>query len=181
MEEEILIESESKMENAINGLLNRFKNVRTGRANPSSLDGVMVNYYGSMTPLRQLANILVPEARQLLIKPFDRGSLKEIEKGIYEANLGYTPTNDGECIRITIPALTEELRRDLVKQIKGMAEESRITIRGIRHDSLDDAKDAELTEDIEKVFEDRLQKLVNEYNKKIDDLVKEKENELMSI
>ena len=114
MEEEILIELESKMEKAIESLEGRFKTVRTGRANPSSLDPVMVNYYGSMTPLRQLANVSVPEARQLLIKPFDRSCLAAIEKGIYEANLGYTPNNDGESIRIVIPPLTEERRRELV-------------------------------------------------------------------
>ena len=129
MEEEILIELESKMEKAIESLEGRFKTVRTGRANPSSLDPVMVNYYGSMTPLRQLANVSVPEARQLMIKPFDRSCLAAIEKGIYEANLGYTPNNDGESIRIVIPPLTEERRRELVKQVKSISEEGKVSIR----------------------------------------------------
>lgn len=181
MEEEILIEVESKMEKAIEALEGRFKTVRTGRANPSSLDTVMVNYYGSMTPLRQLANISVPEARQLLIKPFDRGCLAAIEKGIYEANLGYTPNNDGESIRIIIPPLTEERRRELVKQVKGISEEAKVSIRNVRRDGLDLIKKEELPEDVKKNLENDVQELVNQYNKKIDDLTKEKENDLMSV
>jgi len=181
MEENILIEVESKMEKAIESLENRFKTVRTGRANPSSLDPVMVNYYGSMTPLRQLANISVPEARQLLIKPFDRSCLSAIEKGIYEANLGYTPNNDGESIRIVIPPLTEERRRELVKQVKSISEEGKVSIRNIRRDGLDLVKKAELPEDVQKKLEEDIQELVNQYNKKNDDLTKEKENDLMSV
>ena len=181
MEEEILIELESKMEKAIESLEGRVKTVRTGRANPSSLDPVMVNYYGSMTPLRQLANVSVPEARQLLIKPFDRSCLAAIEKGIYEANLGYTPNNDGESIRIVIPPLTEERRRELVKQVKSISEEGKVSIRNIRRDGLDMVKKAELSEDVKKNLENEIQDLVNEYNKKIDELTKEKENDLMSV
>jgi len=181
MEEEILIELESKMEKAIESLEGRFKTVRTGRANPSSLDPVMVNYYGSMTPLRQLANVSVPEARQLLIKPFDRSCLAAIEKGIYEANLGYTPNNDGESIRIVIPPLTEERRRELVKQVKAISEEGKVSIRNIRRDGLDMVKKAELSEDVKKSLENEIQDLVNEYNKKIDEMTKEKENDLMSV
>ena len=181
MEENILIEVESKMEKAIESLENRFKTVRTGRANPSSLDPVMVNYYGSMTPLRQLANISVPEARQLLIKPFDRSCLSAIEKGIYEANLGYTPNNDGESIRIVIPPLTEERRRELVKQVKAISEEGKVSIRNIRRDGLDMVKKAEVSEDVKKNLENEIQDLVNEYNKKIDEMTKEKETDLMSV
>lgn len=181
MEEEILIELESKMEKAIESLEGRFKTVRTGRANPSSLDPVMVNYYGSMTPLRQLANVSVPEARQLLIKPFDRSCLAAIEKGIYEANLGYTPNNDGESIRIVIPPLTEERRRELVKQVKAISEEGKVSIRNIRRDGLDMVKKAELSEDVKKNLENEIQDLVNEYNKKIDEITKDKETDLMSV
>ena len=181
MEEEILIELESKMEKAIESLEGRFKTVRTGRANPSSLDPVMVNYYGSMTPLRQLANVSVPEARQLLIKPFDRGCLAAIEKGIYEANLGYTPNNDGESIRIVIPPLTEDRRRELVKQVKAISEEGKVVIRNLRRDGLDMVKKCEFAEDIKKNLENEIQELVNQYNKKIDDMTKEKENDLMSV
>jgi len=181
MEEEILIELESKMEKAIESLEGRFKTVRTGRANPSSLDPVMVNYYGSMTPLRQLANVSVPEARQLLIKPFDRSCLAAIEKGIYEANLGYTPNNDGESIRIVIPPLTEERRRELVKQVKTISEEGKVSIRNIRRDGLDMVKKTEVSEDVKKNLENEIQDLVNEYNKKIDEMTKEKEIDLMSV
>lgn len=181
MEEEILIELESKMEKAIESLEGRFKTVRTGRANPSSLDPVMVNYYGSMTPLRQLANVSVPEARQLLIKPFDRSCLAAIEKGIYEANLGYTPNNDGESIRIVIPPLTEERRRELVKQVKAISEEGKVSIRNIRRDGLDMVKKEEFAEDVKKNLENEIQELVNQYNKKIDDITKDKETDLMSV
>jgi len=181
MEEEILIELESKMEKAIESLEGRFKTVRTGRANPSSLDPVMVNYYGVMTPLRQLANVSVPEARQLLIKPFDRSCLAAIEKGIFEANLGYTPNNDGESIRIVIPPLTEERRRELVKQVKTISEEGKVSIRNIRRDGLDMVKKTEVSEDVKKNLENEIQDLVNEYNKKIDEMTKEKEIDLMSV
>lgn len=181
MEEEILFEVEEKMEKAVVNLQERFKTVRTGRANPSSLDKVMVNYYGAMTPLRQLANITVPEARQLLIKPFDRGALSGIEKGIYEADLGYTPNNDGETIRIIIPDLTEERRRELVKQVKAMSEEAKVAIRNARRDGLDNLKTQDLPEDMEKHLEGEIQDLVNKYNKKIDDELASKESDLMSV
>lgn len=181
MEDEILLECEEKLEKAIESLESRFSTVRAGRANPSSLDKVMVNYYGAMTPLKQLATISVPEARQLLIKPFDRGCLSGIEKGIYDANLGYTPNNDGETIRIIIPALTEDRRKELVKQVKGLSEEGRVSIRNIRKDSLDLVKKGEFSEDIEKNLETEIQKLVDKYNKIIDDKTKEKENDLMSV
>jgi len=181
MEEEILLEVEEKMEKALNSLEERFKTVRTGRANPSSLDKVMVNYYGAMTPLRQLANITVPEARQLLIKPFDRGALANIEKGIYEAQLGYTPNNDGETIRIVIPDLTEERRKELVKQVKAMAEDAKVAIRNARRDGLDAVKKGDFPEDEEKHIEEEIQELVNKYNKKSEDILASKENDLMSV
>ena len=181
MEDEILLEVEEKMENAINALENRFKTVRTGRANPSSLDGVKVNYYGTPTPLKQLATISVPEARQLLIKPFDKSCLSGIEKGIYEADLGYTPNNDGETIRIVIPDLTEDRRKELVKQVKAMCEDAKVAIRNARRDGMDDVKKAEFAEDVEKGLEDDIQELVNKYNKKAEDLTKEKETDLMSV
>lgn len=181
MEEEILLEVEEKMESAITALENRFKTVRTGRANPSSLDGVKVNYYGTPTPLKQLATISVPEARQLLIKPFDKSCLSGIEKGIYEADLGYTPNNDGETIRIVIPDLTEDRRKELVKQVKAMCEDAKVAIRNARRDGLDSVKKAEFAEDVEKGMEDDIQELVNKYNKKAEDLTKEKETDLMSV
>ena len=134
----IMLELGEKMEKALQNLEKRFATVRAGRANPSSLDGVMVEYYGSMTPLKQLATISVPEARQLLIKPFDRGSLKNIEKAILTSNLGYNPGNDGETIRIIIPELTEERRKELVKQVKALAEEAKVAIRNIRREGIED-------------------------------------------
>ena len=181
MEDEILLETEEKMENAINALENRFKTVRTGRANPSSLDPVKVNYYGVPTPLKQLATISVPEARQLLIKPFDKSCLSNIEKGIYEADLGYTPNNDGETIRIVIPDLTEDRRKELVKQVKAMCEDAKVAIRNARRDGMDDVKKAEFSEDVEKQMEDDIQELVNKYNKQAEDMTKEKETDLMSV
>ncbi len=181
MEDEILLEVEEKMEKAVSSLQERMKTVRTGRANPSSLDKVMVNYYGVMTPLRQLANVTVPEARQLLIKPFDRGALAGIEKGIYEADLGFTPNNDGETIRIVIPDLTEERRKELVKQVKAMSEDSKVAIRNARRDGLDALKNADLPEDEEKRLENEIQELVNKYNKKAEDELAEKEQDLMAV
>ena len=181
MEDEILLEVEDKCEKAVLNLAERFKTVRTGRANPSSLDKVMVNYYGAPTPLRQLANITVPEARQLLIKPFDKSCLANIEKGIYEADLGYTPNNDGETIRIVIPDLTEDRRKELVKQVKAMMEDAKVSIRNARRDGLDDVKKNEFPEDVEKKLEEDIQEIVNKYNKKAEDELEIKEKDLMSV
>ena len=169
------------MDKAISTLEKRFTTVRAGRANPSSLDGIMVEYYGSMTPLKQLATISVPEARQLLIKPFDKGCLKDIEKAILASNLGYNPGNDGETIRIIIPELTEERRRELVKQVKALAEEAKIALRNIRQDANKALSNLELPEDEEKRGNERVQELINEYNKIVDEKLKEKEKDLMTI
>ena len=181
MGDEILLEVEEKLEKALDSLNERFKTVRTGRANPNSLDKVMVSYYGVPTPLRTLANVSVPEARQLLIKPFDKGALANIEKAIYEANLGYTPNNDGETIRIVIPALTEDRRRELVKQVKGMAEDAKVTVRNVRHDGMELIKKEELPEDDAKKLEEDIQDLVNKYNKKIEEELELKEKDLMEV
>ncbi len=179
--ENILEEVELKMNMAIESLEKRFINVRAGRANPSMLDGVMVEYYGVPTPIRQLANISVPEARQLSIKPFDKSALNAIEKAIFEANLGVTPNNNGEMVFIVIPALTEDRRKELVKQVKTMAEEGRIALRNIRQEGNSDIKKLELPEDEEKRGNERVQELINKYNKIIDEKLKEKEEELMTI
>ena len=128
--EQIILNTEEKMMLTMDSLDNKFTNVRAGRANPSMLDGVMVEYYGTPTPLKTLANISVPEARQLSIKPFDRSCLSSIEKAIFEANLGVTPNNNGEMVFIVIPPLTEDRRRELVKQVKGLAEEAKIALIG---------------------------------------------------
>ena len=177
----IMLEFTDKMDKALEALDKRFATVRAGRANPSSLDGISVDYYGSMTPLKQLATISVPEARQLLIKPFDRGALKDIEKAILASNLGYTPNNDGETIRIIIPELTEERRRELVKQVKALSEEAKVTIRNLRREALEDVSKCELPEDQEKGMEKDIQDSVNEYNKKIEAKLKEKEQELLTV
>ena len=181
MENEILMITEEKMQKALEATEKKFTTVRAGRANPSTLDGVMVIYYGTPTPLKQLATISVPEARQLQIKPFDKSCLSAIEKAIFESDLGYTPNNDGETIRIVIPALTEERRVELTKQVKAMAEEGKVSIRNIRRESIEDIEKLELPEDVEKGKTNEIQNLVNEYNKKIDDKLKEKEQELLTV
>ena len=173
--------AEELMLKSLENLEKRFATVRAGRANPSSLDGVMVSYYGVDTPLKSLATISVPEARQLLIKPFDRNCLKQIEKGIFDADLGFTPNNDGESIRIVIPPLTEDRRRELAKQVKAMSEDAKVSIRNIRRETMEDIEKAKLPEDIEKAKDKEIQDLVNEYNKKIEEMLKEKEEELMSV
>ena len=178
----ILNETENKMKEAVLTMEKRFTNVRAGRANPAILDGVMVTYYGSATPLKSLATISIPEARQLMIKPFDRSSLNDIEKGVYEANIGLTPNNNGECIILNIPALTEETRKEYVKQVKQIAEDGKINLRGIRQDSNNDIKKNEdLTEDEKDNLMDDVQELIIKYNKLINKKEKEKEKELLTV
>ena len=179
--DDILLNTEEKMDATINSLENKFTNVRAGRANPSMLDGINVEYYGTPTPLKQLANISVPEARQLMIKPFDKSILGGIEKAIFEANLGITPNNNGECIFLVIPALTEDRRKELVKQVKSLAEEGRIALRNIRQDANTAIKNLKLPEDEEKYGNEEVQELINKYNKVIDEKLKEKETDLMTI
>lgn len=179
--DEVIYKTEEKMEKAISNMEERFLNVRAGRANPRILDSVMVKYYGIDTPLIQLATISVPEARQLVIKPFDRSCISDIEKGIYEANVGLTPNNNGETIILVIPQLTEDRRREFVKDVKTMAEETRIALRNIRQDSNSEIKRLELPEDEEKRGIEEVQDLINEYNKKIDDLLDKKEKELLTV
>ena len=181
MNESIINEVNEKMKKAIEVYENRLKTVRAGRANPSSLDGVFVEYYGSKTPLKQLATISVPEATQLLIKPFDKGCLKDIERAIFESNLGYTPNNDGETVRIVIPALTEERRKELTKQVKAMSEDAKVSIRNIRHEGIDNAKKLEVSDEEVKEMEKEIQDLVNSSNKKIEEILKTKEQELLTV
>lgn len=181
MIEEILTNAELEMNEAIENLEKRFVNIRAGRANPAMLDGVMVNYYGTDTPLKQLATISIPEARQLCIKPFDKSSIGSLEKAIYEANIGITPNNNGETIILNIPALTEETRKEYVKQAKGYAEDCRIVLRNIRQDSNKAINKLEVPEDDIKAGETEVQELINKYNKIVDEKFKIKEGELMSI
>ncbi len=179
--ENILTETELKMTSAIENMEKRLLNIRAGRANPAILDGVCVSYYGVDTPLKQLANISIPEARQLMIKPFDKSCLGAIERGIFEANIGLTPNNNGEVIILNIPALTEDTRREYVKQAKGVAEDARIALRNIRQDANNDIKKLEIPEDDIKSALDDVQELINKYNKIVDEKLKVKENELMSV
>lgn len=181
MNEDIINITEEKMLKAVENVEKRFTTVRAGRANPNVLEPVMVSYYGVDTPLKQLATISVPEARQLLIKPFDRSCLHAIEKGIFEANIGLTPNNDGESIRIVIPPLTEERRIELTKQVKAISEEGKVAIRNIRRDAIEALEKENLPEDVEKSKTNEVQNLVNEYNKMIDEKLKEKEEELLSV
>ena len=179
--DDILLYTEEKMENAIKNMEKRFTLIRAGRANPSILDDVVVSYYGVDTPLKQLANISIPEARQLMIKPYDKSCLSNIEKGIYDANIGLTPNNNGEVIILNIPVLTEDTRKEYVRQAKTISEDAKIALRNIRQDSNNDIKKMEITEDDKKSLNDDIQELINKYNKIVDTKFKEKENELMSI
>ena len=178
---DFLNELEEKMNKSIESLEKKFTTVRAGRATPNLVNEIKVNYYGVDTPIMQLANISVPEARQLHIKPYDKTCLKDIEKAIFEANIGLTPTNNGEIIIITIPPLTEERRKEYVKQIKAMSEEAKISLRNLRQDCIKNVKNMEFTDDEIKLYENDIQNIINKFNVIIDDKEKEKEKELMSI
>lgn len=172
---------EEKMSKVIENLEQRLVSIRAGRANPAMLNGIMVSYYGTPTPIQSLANITVPEARQLMIKPFDRSTLKEIEKSINEANLGIAPTNNGEMIILTIPELTEDRRREYVKEAKAVGEDAKVSLRNIRQEENNNIKKCEYPEDEEKRLMEDVQETINKYNKKVDEIVKLKEEELMKI
>ena len=175
------MDTENKMKNALESVKSRLGSIRAGRANPALLNGIMVSYYGTPTPIQSIANIMVPEARQLLIKPFDKNAVKDIEKAINEANLGINPTNNGEMVILTIPELTMDRRKEYVKQAKAIGEEGKVALRNIRQDANNEIKKAELPEDEEKNSLNDVQELINRYNKMVDDKQKAKENELMEI
>lgn len=174
-----------KMQKTVDALERELATMKAGRANPSMLDKIMVEYYGNMTPLNQMANISVPEARVLLIQPWDKGSMKNIEKAILMSDLGINPSNDGVVIRLQIPELTEETRKKLVKSVKKTGEESKVTIRSLRRDANDKVKqmkkDSDLSEDAAKDLEENIQKETDKYIKEIDKVVNKKENDLLSI
>ena len=171
----------SKMNKVIENLENRFITIRAGRANPNILNGIMVDYYGTPTPIQTLATISIPEARVLSIKPFDKSSLKNMEKAIYEANLGIAPTNNGEVIMLTVPELTGETRKDYVRQASAMAEEAKIALRNVRQDENNKIKKSEMTDDEKEMCLEIVQDLINKYNKIVEEKFKEKEIELTSI
>ncbi len=173
--------TEQKMQKAIENLESRLVTIRAGRANPAMLSKVMVSYYGTPTPIQSVANITVPDAKQLMIKPFDRSSLKDIEKAINEANLGIAPVNNGEVIILPMPELTEDRRREYVKQAKALCEDAKVALRNIRQDANNEIKKMELPEDEEKLELEDVQELIQKYNKIVDEKGKEKEAELMSI
>lgn len=173
------------MTKALKSLQHQFTRVRTGRANASILDGVNVDYYGSPTPIKGVGQISTPEARLLQIQPFDKTIIGEIEKAIINSNLGLNPSNDGNFIRIQFPALTEEKRKELVKDVKKMGEDAKIAIRNSRRDQNDRVKKAEkskeITEDELKKFQDEIQKITDKFIKEVDDIVAQKEKELLTV
>jgi len=176
---------EEKMKKAIEALKNEFHGVRTGRASPSLLDKIRVDYYGQKTPLAQVATVSVPEARLIVIQPWDRSLIGEIEKAIQKSELSLNPSNDGKVIRIAIPPLTEERRKELVKMAKNMAEQSRVQVRNLRRDGLEDLKKqlaaGGVAEDLIKKEEDELQKLTDSYIGQINKVLEEKEKEIMEV
>jgi len=176
---------EQKMDKAINALVEEFATIRAGRANPTVLGKVMVDYYGTSTPVAQLANVSVPEPRTLVIQPYDGSILKEIEKAINIADIGLTPNNDGKVIRISFPPLTEDRRKELVKTVRARSEEAKVATRNIRRDGMDDIKkklkDKEITEDDARGQEDDLQKLTDKKIKEIDEILEKKEKELLEV
>ncbi len=175
-------EIKNKMDKVVENLESRFTQIRAGRANPNILHGVMVDYYGVPTPIQSLATISVPEARVLAIKPFDKSSLKNIEKAIHEANLGIAPTNNGEVIMLTVPELTGDTRRQYVKDAEKMSEEAKIALRNIRQDENNKIKkDEELREDERDMCLEIVQEIIDKYNKIVEEKLKEKVEELTSI
>ena len=180
---DLLTEAEQKMEMAAEHVANEFGTVRTGRANPQLLHRISVDYYGSSTPLQQLASIAVPEPRMLVVQPYDRGSLGEIEKAILHADLGLNPTNDGTVIRIVFPSLTEERRKDLIKVVRNMAEEGRVSVRNVRRNAKSEmeALHGEISDDDIRRGEDELQQLTDRWVERIEKLLANKEEELMEV
>lgn len=185
MSKELMQDAQGRMKKALDALNRELATLRAGRANPSLLEKVTVEYYGAPTPLNQLATISVPEARMLVIQPFDKTVIGDIEKAILKSDLGLTPSNDGTIIRLTIPALTEERRKDLVKLVKKYAEEGKVAVRNIRRDINDDLKklqkDGELTEDDLRRSTEDVQKLTDKHIADIDQIAINKEKEIMEV
>lgn len=174
--------TKQQMEKVLEHLNQELTKVRTGRAQVSMLDGVLVEAYDQQTPINQVALLTTPDAQQILVKPFDPNLMENIEHGIVKANLGLNPINDGENIRIAVPGLTEETRKEIAKEVKVIGEQAKISIRNARRDNLDKAKkNDELTQDDAKGCEKQIQDLTDTYNKKIDDIIKNKEQEVLTI
>ena len=183
--EEMYLFGEEKMEKAIAQMKREFASVRTGLANPGVLDRVVVDYYGAPTPIRQMAQVSVSEGTSLVITPFDKSIMKEVEKAIIKAELGVAPNNDGVCIRLNFPPLTEERRKETAKEVKKYGEDAKVAIRNVRRDMVDSLKkiekDENLPEDVAKDNQDKIQKLTDKYVGMIDSLVAEKEKEVLTV
>jgi ribosome recycling factor len=183
--DDLLQDAREHMDKSVDATRHKFGSVRTGRASPQLLDRIQVDYYGAMTPLRQLATINAPEARLLTVQPYDKSSIKAIERAIRESDVGLNPSNDGQLIRLTVPELTEERRRELVKVVRGIAEEGRIALRNIRRDVMQDLRElrdaGEAGADDEHRAEESLQKITDEKVKELDGVLKAKEADILEV
>jgi ribosome recycling factor len=185
MEQELKRKTTDRMSRTIEALRKEFSSIRTGRASLALLDGIMINYYDALTPLQQLASLSIPESRQIAIQPWDPKVIPELEKAILKSDLGLTPTNDGKTVRINIPPLTEERRKQLVKMVKKKAEEAKVTIRNIRRETNEELKKLEkekhISEDVVKKSQEEIQKLTDSYITKVDEVLANKEKEIMEV
>jgi ribosome recycling factor len=185
MEQELKRKTTDRMDRTIEALRKEFSSIRTGRASLALLDGIMVNYYDTLTPLQQLASLSIPESRQMAIQPWDPKAIPDIEKAILKSDLGLTPMNDGKMIRMSIPPLTEERRKQLVKMVKKKAEEAKVAVRNIRRDANEDLKKLEkekhISEDEVKKAQDEIQKLTDSHITRVDDVLANKEKEIMEV
>jgi ribosome recycling factor len=183
--EDFLADAKRRMDKSIEATHNEFNSIRTGRASPALLDRVTIDYYGTPTPLNTLASISAPEARLLVVQPYDPGAIKNIERAIQESDLGLTPSNDGKIVRLPIPALTEERRKDLVKVVRRVAEDGKVAIRNVRRDIMQHLKElvvnGDVGDDEERRAEQQVQKITDDHTKSIDDLLKVKEAEIMEV
>ncbi len=183
--QDILKNATDKMEKAVSSLKKEYANVRTGRANPLILEKITVEYYHTPTPLRQLSNVSVQDGQTLVITPYDKTIVNEIEKAIAKSDIGITPNSDGTCVRLTFPPLTEDRRKEICKSVKKMSEDSKVAVRNIRRDAVDDLKKVEkeenLSEDAVKGVQDDIQKLTDKYTKIIDSVAQEKEQEVLKV
>lgn len=183
--EEILIEGEDRMQKAVGNLKKEFVNIRTGRANPLILERITVEYYGAPTPIRQLANVSVQDGQTIVISPYDKSVVNEVEKAILKSDIGITPNSDGSNVRITFPPLTEDRRKEIVKTVKKLAEDNKVAVRNIRRDMTDELKKLEksdnLPEDEVKDTQEEIQKLTDKYTREIDTLAAEKEKEVLTV
>ena len=183
--EDFLADAKRRMDKSIEATHHEFNSIRTGRASPALLDRITIDYYGTPTPLKSLASISAPEPRLLVVQPFDPGAIKNIERAVQESDLGLTPSNDGKVVRLPIPALTEERRKDLVKVVRRVAEDGKVAIRNVRRDVMQHLKElvvnGDVGDDEERRAETQVQKITDEHTKSIDDLLKVKEAEIMEV